>query len=164
MGYFRTGDIGELSKDSTTIRILGRLSNRIKTGGENVSCVEVEKIVEKHKLVQESVVYGVPDDVWGEIVACAVRLEPDVEWERMTENVNNPDAWAFMKYAEERKDSSRIVNEDLLRLWCLKNQLARFKVPKQWVFFKDDFPRNSGDKVDLSKLRAITLGRPSLDK
>ena len=105
------------------------------------------------QLVQESVVYGVPDDVWGEIVACAVRLEPDVEWERMTENVNNPDAWAFMKYAEERKDSSRIVNEDLLRLWCLKKQLARFKVPKQWVFFKDDFPRNSGDKVDLSKLR-----------
>ena len=78
---------------------------------------------------------------------------------------NNPDAWAFMKYAKERKDSSRIVNEDLLRLWCLKKQLARFKVPKQWVFFKDDFPRNSGDKVDLSKLRrAITLGRPSLDK
>jgi len=165
MGYFRTGDIGELSKDSTTIRILGRLSNRIKTGGENVSCVEVEKIVEKHELVQESVVYGVSDDVWGEIVACAVRLEPDVVWERMTENVNNPDTWAFMKYAEERKDSSRIVNEDLLRLWCLKKQLARFKVPKQWVFFKDDFPRNSGDKIDLSKLRrAITLGRPSLDK
>lgn len=169
-GYFRTGDIGEVSKDSNTVRILGRLSNAIKTGGENVSCLEVEQVVEKHELVQESVVYGVPDDVWGEIVTCAVRLKPDVEWAQPTENLNNPDAWEFMKYAEEHMDdhmdgqlsSLKKVNGEMLRHWCLKKQLARFKVPKQWVVVENEFPRNSGGKIDLSQLRReITVGRPS---
>ena len=169
-GYFRTGDIGEVSKDSTTVRILGRLSNAIKTGGENVSCLEVEQVVEKHELVQESVVYGVPDDVWGEIVTCAVRLKPDVEWAQPTENLNNPDAWEFMKYAEEHMDdhmdgrlsSLKKVNGEMLRHWCLKKQLARFKVPKQWVVVENEFPRNSGGKIDLSQLRReITVGRTS---
>lgn len=142
------------------------MSNRIKTGGENVSCAEVEQIVEKHELVQESVVYGVPDDVWGEIVACAVRLEPDVEWAQSTENINNPDAWEFMKYAQERvydDTYGRKINGEMLRLWCLKEQLARFKVPKEWVVVEDDFPRNSGGKIDISELRrAITVGRSDL--
>ena len=169
-GYFRTGDIGEVSKDSTTVRILGRLSNAIKTGGENVSCLEVEQVVEKHELVQESVVYGVPDDVWGEIVTCAVRLKPDVEWAQPTENLNNPDAWEFMKYAEVHMDdhmdgrlsSLKKVNGEMLRHWCLKKQLARFKVPKQWVVVENEFPRNSGGKIDLSQLRReITVGRTS---
>ena len=168
--YFRTGDIGEVSKDSNTVRILGRLSNAIKTGGENVSCLEVEQVVEKHELVQESVVYGVPDDVWGEIVTCAVRLKPDVEWAQPTENLNNPDAWEFMKYAEEHMDdnmdgqlsSLKKVNGEMLRHWCLKKQLARFKVPKQWVVVENEFPRNSGGKIDLSQLRReITVGRSS---
>ena len=169
-GYVRTGDIGEVSKDSNTVRILGRLSNAIKTGGENVSCLEVEQVVEKHELVQESVVYGVPDDVWGEIVTCAVRLKPDVEWAQPTENLNNPDAWEFMKYAEEHMDdnmdgqlsSLKKVNGEMLRHWCLKKQLARFKVPKQWVVVENEFPRNSGGKIDLSQLRReITVGRSS---
>ena len=169
-GYVRTGDIGEVSKDSNTVRILGRLSNAIKTGGENVSCLEVEQVVEKHELVQESVVYGVPDDVWGEIVTCAVRLKPDVEWAQPTENLNNPDAWEFMKYAEEHMDdnmdgqlsSLKKVNGEMLRHWCLKKQLARFKVPKQWVVVENEFPRNSGGKIDLSQLRReIMVGRSS---
>ena len=120
--------------------------------------------------MQESVVYGVPDDVWGEIVTCAVRLKPDVEWAQPTENLNNPDAWEFMKYAEEHMDdhmdgqlsSLKKVNGEMLRHWCLKKQLARFKVPKQWVVVENEFPRNSGGKIDLSQLRReITVGRPS---
>jgi len=48
----------------------------------------------------------------------------------------------------------------MLRLGCLKEQLARFKVPKEWVVVEDDFPRNSGGKIDISELRrAITVGR-----
>jgi acyl-CoA synthetase (AMP-forming)/AMP-acid ligase II len=90
-------------------------------------------------------------------------LEPDVEWAQSTENINNPDAWEFMKYAQERVDDDtygRKINGEMLRLWCLKEQLARFKVPKEWVVVEDDFPRNSGGKIDVSELRrAITVGR-----
>jgi hypothetical protein len=75
-----------------------------------------------------------------------------------------------MKYAEEHMDdhmdgqlsSSKKVNGEMLRHWCLKKQLARFKVPKQWVVVENEFPRNSGGKIDLSQLRReITVGRSS---
>ena len=85
----------------------------------------------------------------------------------MTENLNNPTRGSFMKYAEHKNmdgqlSSLKKVNGEMLRHWCLKKQLARFKVPKQWVVVENEFPRNSGGKIDLSQLRReITLGRPS---
>ena len=44
----------------------------IKTGGEIVYPADVEAVLNEHPLVAEVVVYGVPDEYWGERVEAAV--------------------------------------------------------------------------------------------
>ncbi|MGB7463097.1 MAG: AMP-binding protein [Candidatus Acidiferrum sp.] len=72
-GMFRTGDIGYQDSDGY-FYILDRLKDMIVTGGENVYCGEVEKVIYNHPAVREVAVFGIPDSKWGEIVmACVVR-------------------------------------------------------------------------------------------
>jgi o-succinylbenzoate---CoA ligase len=79
-GWFRTDDVGRIDERGM-LHIVGRRSDRIVTGGENVYPEEVESILERCPEVGRSCVFGVPDDTWGEIVAAAVvpAGEPDGE-------------------------------------------------------------------------------------
>ncbi|HEY1822894.1 MAG TPA: hypothetical protein VGG83_23465 [Trebonia sp.] len=44
----------------------------IISGGENVHPVQVEEVLNEHPLVQESLVVGVPDERWGEVIVAYV--------------------------------------------------------------------------------------------
>lgn len=68
--WFVTSDLGEIDAEGA-VRILGRADDVIVTGGENVNPRRVEARVEDHPSVEESVVFGVPDDEWGMRVVCA---------------------------------------------------------------------------------------------
>ena len=46
----------------------------IKTGGYNVYPREVEQILEVHPPVPEAVVFGLPDDLYGEQICAAIEL------------------------------------------------------------------------------------------
>ena len=70
-GVLATGDLGELGADGT-LRVLGRRSDTIISGGENVSPSEVEAVLEAHPAVLEAGVFGVPDERWGEAVHALV--------------------------------------------------------------------------------------------
>jgi len=72
-GVLHTGDLGELDERGR-LRVTGRRAETIVTGGENVSSVEVEAILEAHPAVAEAVVYGRPDEEWGEAVVATVVL------------------------------------------------------------------------------------------
>lgn len=81
-GWLHTGDLGEMDADGAC-RVVGRLKDMIKTGGENVSPVEVEELLVRHADVERAAVVGVPDERWGELVVAfvvpAAGREPDPE-------------------------------------------------------------------------------------
>ena len=55
-----------------SIRLLGRGSMSINTGGEKVYPEEVEAVLKTHPGVADAVVVGVPDETWGERVVAVV--------------------------------------------------------------------------------------------
>lgn len=101
-GWLPTGDVGELVDGR--LRVTGRRSEMILTGGENVAPGEVEDVLCAHAAVAEAAVFGVEHPVWGEAVHAAVVLGPG----------SAPD-------------------DDCLRAHCA-SRLAGFKVPKSFVY------------------------------
>ncbi|WP_116450579.1 class I adenylate-forming enzyme family protein [Blastococcus litoris] len=79
-GWLHTGDLAEMDADGAC-RVVGRIKDMIKTGGENVSPVEVEELLVQHPAVDRAAVVGVPDERWGELVVAfvvpAAGREPD---------------------------------------------------------------------------------------
>ncbi|HUX04448.1 MAG TPA: AMP-binding protein [Acidimicrobiales bacterium] len=73
-GWFHSGDIGHLDEHQV-VWFSDRLKDIIKSGGENVSSVDVERVVNAAPGVRESAIVGVADPRWGEAV-CAV-VVPD---------------------------------------------------------------------------------------
>jgi fatty-acyl-CoA synthase len=74
-GYFHSGDIGVLHPDGY-IEIVDRAKDVIISGGENISTVQVEKVLIEHPAVLECAVVAVPDDKWGEVPKAFVALKP----------------------------------------------------------------------------------------
>src|SRR5690606_32294184 len=70
-GWFRTGGVAE--RNGGSYRILGRNSvDILKTGGYNVSALEIEETLRTHPQVGECAVVGVSDDDWGDRVCAAL--------------------------------------------------------------------------------------------
>ena len=74
-GVLRTGDLGAFDAHGH-LRITGRKSDTIVTGGENVEPAEVEAVLEAHPDVLEAAVLGRPDAEWGEAVVALVVVRP----------------------------------------------------------------------------------------
>lgn len=70
-GWMRTGDIGHIDEESV-IWFTDRAKDIVKSGGENVSSVEVERALLAHPAVAEVAVIGRADDRWGEVVTAVV--------------------------------------------------------------------------------------------
>ena len=70
-GFFPTGDRGRLDEQGN-LHVLGRRSDLIVTGGENVDPLEVEAVLRAHPDVADACVFGVPDREWGERVVAAI--------------------------------------------------------------------------------------------
>ena len=75
-GWLHTGDRGRLDRDGY-LWVEGRLKDVIVTGGENVACAEVERVLEEHPAVIEAAVVGLPDPEWGEVVTAFVVMNGD---------------------------------------------------------------------------------------
>jgi O-succinylbenzoic acid--CoA ligase len=66
-GQWLGDDLGFLDAQGY-LTVVGRRSNKIITGGENVFPAEVEAILRATNLVKDVCVIGVPDQDWGEVV------------------------------------------------------------------------------------------------
>jgi fatty-acyl-CoA synthase len=79
-GWLHTGDFAELDADGY-FTIVGRGSDLIVTGGENVYPNEIEEVLIEHSAVSDVCVFGTPDEVYGEAVTAAVvavgAIDPD---------------------------------------------------------------------------------------
>jgi len=73
--YSFPGDMATVETDGT-ITLLGRGSNCINTGGEKVFPEEVEEALKKHVGVEDALVFGVPDERFGQRVVAVASLAP----------------------------------------------------------------------------------------
>jgi 3-oxocholest-4-en-26-oate---CoA ligase len=100
--YSIPGDYATVESDGT-IRLLGRGSACINSGGEKIYPEEVELALRSHADVFDCVVVGVPDSRWGEMVVALVQPADDTQLE-----------------------------DDALHAHC-RQSLAGYKVPKRFV-------------------------------
>lgn len=77
-GWLHTGDLGTMDSRGY-LRITGRVKEMIIRGGENLFPAEIENVLLEHPLVTEVAVVGIPDDKWGEVVACFIRADATEE-------------------------------------------------------------------------------------
>src|SRR6266568_7127770 len=64
-GWFHSGDLAVMHPDGY-IEIRDRAKDIIISGGENISTVEVERVLVSHPDVLEAAVVAIPDEKWGE--------------------------------------------------------------------------------------------------
>jgi len=102
-GQFHTGDLAVMHSDGQ-IEIRDRAKDVIISGGENISSLEVETVLQRHPDILFAAVVAAPDEKWGET------------------------PWAFIELKNGRKTG---VEE--LDSFCRKN-LAGFKRPRRFVF------------------------------
>ncbi|HMD45765.1 MAG TPA: AMP-binding protein [Acidimicrobiales bacterium] len=128
-GWYHSGDAGHLD-DQGYLHWHGRISGLIKTGGSNVSPVEVETRASEVEGVGVVSVIGVPHPMLGEaVVMCVVPLR-DVEL----------DLDALGRH--------------------LRATLATYKVPRRVLLFEDgELSFTSSDKVVFDELRQLAARR-----
>lgn len=111
--FIKTGDMCTVDKDGT-VRLLGRGSQCINTGGEKVFPGEVEAALVTHDHVYDALVFGRDDPQWGQAVQAVVHTKPDA-----------------------------VVTSEELRGF-LRNLVARYKVPKQIVLTDQSLRQANG--------------------
>ena len=105
-GWFHSGDVAWIDEDGV-VWFTDRKKDMIKTGGENVASVEVERCLMEHPAVAEAVAVGIAHERWGEAVVAAVIARPGAE----------PDEAALVAHCRAR--------------------IAGFKVPKAVLVVED---------------------------
>jgi long-chain acyl-CoA synthetase len=121
-GWFHSGDVGSLGDDGM-LWFSDRSKDVIKTGGENVASIEVEKaIYAADPNVAEVVVVGLPHERWSEAITAVVVPKPGEQ-----------------------------IDMDALRA-ALRDRLDAYKIPKD-VIVVPEFPRTSTGKVQKNVLR-----------
>ncbi|OGA67945.1 MAG: fatty-acid--CoA ligase [Betaproteobacteria bacterium RIFCSPLOWO2_12_FULL_68_20] len=123
-GWLRTGDLGELAADGR-LRMVGRLKDVFRVGGENVAPAEVEEVLLAHPAVEAAQVVGVPDARLGEVACAYVTL----------------------------KSSGGCSEQDLVE-WC-RARCANFRVPRYLKIVPDfeTIGMTASGKVQKAKLR-----------
>jgi fatty-acyl-CoA synthase len=77
-GWFHSGDLGVMHEDGY-IQLKDRSKDIIISGGENISSIEVEDILNMHPAVMFVAVVARPDEKWGETPCAFVERRPDFE-------------------------------------------------------------------------------------
>ncbi len=122
-GFFHTQDSGFLD-DNGYLHWTGRMSNLIKTGGANVSPLEIEKLMIGFPGVRIAAAVGVPDAALGEMVVLCVVLNAGAQ-----------------------------VDAEKVRAF-LRERLASYKVPRHVLAFGLDEVEFTGtDKLRIDHLR-----------
>jgi fatty-acyl-CoA synthase len=105
-GWYKSGDLGFLD-DRRNLTITGRMHRMITRGGEKISPVEIENVLLRHKDVDEALVIGVPDELYGEQICACIVAKPGVNL-----------------------TSDRLKND-------LAPYLSAFKLPRYFVFLPE---------------------------
>jgi acyl-CoA synthetase (AMP-forming)/AMP-acid ligase II len=118
-----SGDRAALEEDGT-LRLFGRDSLVVNTGGEKVFVEEVEEVLRAHPAIADALAVGRPSERWGEEVVALVAL----------------------------RDGANARPEPL-HAHCT-SQLARFKVPKEFIFV-EQVRRLGNGKADYRWAKSV---------
>jgi len=82
-GWLKTGDVATIDADGR-VRIIDRIKDVIKSGGEWISSIALELAALEHPAVSDAAAVGVPHPKWGERPALFVVSDRPVDAEEMT--------------------------------------------------------------------------------
>ena len=122
-GFVHTGDLGSMDERGY-LKVTGRLKELIIRGGENIAPAAVEAVIAGHPLVVAATVVGLPDEQWGEVVACVLRLAADPPANLVDQ---------LIAYARERT--------------------SPYKVPTRWFLADSDLPVTPTGKIRKFQVR-----------
>lgn len=77
-GWFHSGDLAVVHPDGY-IELRDRKKDLIISGGENISTIEVERVICEHPAVLDCAVIGIPHEKWGEVPKAFVVLRPGAQ-------------------------------------------------------------------------------------
>lgn len=75
-GYLHTGDVASIDNNNY-VAITDRMKDVIKIGGEWLSSLELEDVINLHPAVSEVAIIGVADDKWGEKPLALIVVKED---------------------------------------------------------------------------------------
>jgi fatty-acyl-CoA synthase len=130
-GWFHTGDIGTVTTDGY-VRMIGRLKEAYRCGGEMVNPREVELVLEQHPTVEQAHVVGIADPRRGE-VGCA---------------------W-IVPAADAIPDPTELIDH------C-KERLARFKVPRDVLLTSVEELPTTASTGRIQKFQLVELAEARL--
>ncbi|WP_156256334.1 AMP-binding protein [Sandarakinorhabdus oryzae] len=84
--YSIPGDFAIIEEDGS-FTLLGRGSQCINTGGEKVFPEEVEEVLKTHPAIDDALVFGLPDEKWGQCVTAVVEAHAPVDVEELRAHV-----------------------------------------------------------------------------
>jgi fatty-acyl-CoA synthase len=128
-GYFHCSDGGSIDAEGY-LHWTGRIDDLIKTGGANVSPLEIDRALEELPALRAARSVGVPHPTLGQaIVLCAVRAE------------------------------GGSIGEDEVRSY-LRPRLSAYKLPRRVLFFEaGELELTGNQKIRVGPLRAAALAR-----
>lgn len=129
-GWLRSGDLGYIDEQGL-IYIADRVKDMVISGGMNIYCAEVERVLSMLEQQHEVALFGVPDERIGERGIAAVVLRPDA--------AGSLDETAVREH--------------------VRAHLAAYKVPMEVRFDLGPLPRNGLGKIDKAALRQLYLER-----
>ncbi len=122
-GWHTVGDIA-YRDDEGYYFICDRKKDMIISGGMNIYPAEVEAALERHPMVYEAAVIGVPSDDWGE---------------------------AVMAIVVAKSDNGQVLSVDDLEQHA-RQHLAGYKMPRRFEFV-DEIPKTGSNKILKRALR-----------
>jgi fatty-acyl-CoA synthase len=133
-GWLHTGDVGAIDGDGY-LKIVDRIKDVVKTGGEWVSSLDLEDIILRMPGIAEVAVVGIPDERWGERPIALVVLKPG-------------------QGGATTEGTIRLHVDEHAR----RGAISRFAVPDR-VHFVDVIPKTSVGKLDKKLIRANLQNR-----
>ena len=125
-GWFRTGDVGSIDA-AGVMRLTGRIKTEINRAGIKIHPEEVDSLLERHPEVIEACVFGIPDEISGEVVGAAVQLTSHSKLEpvalrtwalELVRRESVPERWFFLN--EIPKNDRGKVNRQKVMDHCMK--------------------------------------------
>lgn len=131
-GWLHTGDIATIDEEGT-MKLVDRVKDLIKSGGEWISSVDLENALMAHDHVFEAAVVAVPSEKWGERPVACIVLKPEYK-EVVTEE-------EFIQFLEPK----------FAKLWLPDKVLFLDEIPKTTVgkFLKRKLRKNLQDRISL---------------
>ena len=128
-GYMHTGDIGIIEPDGY-LRVVDRIKDVIKTGGEWVSSIQLEDLISQCEGVSEAAVISIKDSKWGERPLALVVID--------------------------RQTGQGLTDAEIkahLKTFADAGVIPKFGIPDT-ILFVDELPKTSVGKFDKKVLRA----------